>query len=375
MGAMLLRKRAAFLLLFFATASVVVPRPQSFENKEREAVMKEIKGLSSVISLINVPEDDTPKDSMDEDDDGSGVAVNAKCRDQVEQKNSTVNETQDKPDLVHANFDSLCNLTENGSIKKLPVYLVGWGLKDDCGEINTIPYRRFRMEEYKAKQPRFDIPGMCIPLKGKEMTLLMVDPDAPSKKSHRCRSWLHWMVVNIKKGNVNNGKEIISYKPPMPPYGSGPHRYFFLLYEQNHHINEIDDSENNMAERCGFNVKNFAEDNSLVGPVALNMFLTERKSKEDDKPDEKKDKKKVGNKLDVEGKKNKDMQKENVNDKDVQKENVKDKDVQKENVKVDDDKKDSKQNAKKENDKDAKKEGAKDTEKDKKDKGAEKKEP
>ena len=33
--------------------------------------------------------------------------------------------------------------------------------------------------------------------KGKEMTLLMVDPDAPSKKSHRCRSWLHWMVINI----------------------------------------------------------------------------------------------------------------------------------------------------------------------------------
>ena len=33
--------------------------------------------------------------------------------------------------------------------------------------------------------------------KGKEMTLLMVDPDAPSRTSHRCRSWLHWMVVNI----------------------------------------------------------------------------------------------------------------------------------------------------------------------------------
>ena len=141
----------------------------------------------------------------------------------------------------------------------------------------------------------------------------------------------------------------------MPPYRSGPHRYFFLLYEQNHHINEIDDSENNMAERCGFNVKNFAEDNSLVGPVALNMFLTERKSKEDDKPEEKKEKKKVDNKLDVKGKKYKD--------------------VQKENIKVDDDKEEAKQNAKKENDKDTKKESAKDTEKDEKDKGAEKKEP
>ena len=88
----------------------------------------------------------------------------------------------------------------------------------------------------------------------------------------------------------------------MPPYGSGSHRYFFLLYEQNYHINKIDDSENNMAVRCGFNVRHFAEDNSLIGPVALNMFITERKRKSDAKDDEDDDKeegkKKDGNKKD-----------------------------------------------------------------------------
>lgn len=26
----------------------------------------------------------------------------------------------------------------------------------------------------------------------------MVDPDAPSKEKHQCRSWLHWNVGNIE---------------------------------------------------------------------------------------------------------------------------------------------------------------------------------
>lgn len=31
-----------------------------------------------------------------------------------------------------------------------------------------------------------------------KFTLVMVDPDAPSKSSPTQRSWLHWLVVNIK---------------------------------------------------------------------------------------------------------------------------------------------------------------------------------
>ncbi len=69
----------------------------------------------------------------------------------------------------------------------------------------------------------------------------------------------------------------VEYKPPSPPVGSGPHRYFLILYDQGNHIKKIDDSENNLAVRCGFSVRNFAEDNSLVGPVAINMFETNNK--------------------------------------------------------------------------------------------------
>lgn len=30
----------------------------------------------------------------------------------------------------------------------------------------------------------------------------MVDPDAPSRESHSCRSWLHWIVGNIKVSRI-----------------------------------------------------------------------------------------------------------------------------------------------------------------------------
>eukprot|EP00112_Aurelia_sp_Birch-Aquarium-sp1_P015761 Seg3519.2 transcript_id=Seg3519.2/GoldUCD/mRNA.D3Y31 product="putative odorant-binding protein A5" protein_id=Seg3519.2/GoldUCD/D3Y31 len=165
-------------------------------------MLDEIRDLSSVITLIDIPEDNTPKGPEDEDDNGSGTenTENAQCRglfNNIQEVNASANGTKDAPDLIHANYDTLCDKTDNDKIKKLPVYIVGWELKEHCGDVNTIPFKRFRLDEYHAKKPRFDIPGMCIPMKGKEMTLLMVDPDAPSKDSHRCRSWLHWLVVNI----------------------------------------------------------------------------------------------------------------------------------------------------------------------------------
>jgi len=308
-------------------------RPKMSNDLEKEKIMEEIKDLSSVISLIDMPIDNTPQGPEDEDDAGSGSnAVKGICRDEIKPKNATANETiKDVPDLIHANYDTLCQKVDNGTIKKLPVYLVGWELKQYCGELNNIPYKRFRMEKYKLKHPRFDIPGMCIPLKGKEMTLLMVDPDAPSRTSHRCRGWLHWMVVNIPKGNITQGKEIVSYKPPLPPYGSGPHRYFFLLYEQNYHIKEIDDSENNMAVRCGFNVRNFAEDNSLIGPVALNMFITERNRRSEMKDDKEKKENKTQNK----DEKMKTVKSNNDNDKKDNSEKDQKKDAKKEAKKKD----------------------------------------
>jgi len=59
----------------------------------------------------------------------------------------------------------------------------------------------------------------------KQYTILMIDPDAPSRNNPIHKYWLHWLIVN-------NDKTIADYEPPTPPKGSGPHRYFILLLEQ-----------------------------------------------------------------------------------------------------------------------------------------------
>jgi large subunit ribosomal protein L35 len=41
---------------------------------------------------------------------------------------------------------------------------------------------------------------------GNLYTLLMVDPDAPSRENPVKRSWLHWMVVNIPGHDIKGMK-------------------------------------------------------------------------------------------------------------------------------------------------------------------------
>lgn len=63
-------------------------------------------------------------------------------------------------------------------------------------------------------------------------TLLMVDPDAPSRASPKYREWLHWIVVNCPGADVSKGLTVSDYMGPAPPKGTGKHRYVFVLCEQ-----------------------------------------------------------------------------------------------------------------------------------------------
>lgn len=63
-------------------------------------------------------------------------------------------------------------------------------------------------------------------------TLLMVDPDAPSRLLPILRENLHWLVINIRGSDVTTGQTIAEYMAPSPGFGTGLHRYVFLAFKQ-----------------------------------------------------------------------------------------------------------------------------------------------
>eukprot|EP00741_Cyanophora_paradoxa_P019364 tig00021127_g18692.t1 len=63
-------------------------------------------------------------------------------------------------------------------------------------------------------------------------TLVMTDPDAPSRANPKFREWHHWVVANIPGHDVAKGKTLSAYVGSGPPKGTGLHRYCFLLYKQ-----------------------------------------------------------------------------------------------------------------------------------------------
>jgi hypothetical protein len=68
-------------------------------------------------------------------------------------------------------------------------------------------------------------------------TLIMLDPDAPSREQPKFRNWLHWMLVNVPgPDQLNGGFEVASYNGPTPPPNTGLHRYCFLVYPQHNVI-------------------------------------------------------------------------------------------------------------------------------------------
>jgi hypothetical protein len=86
------------------------------------------------------------------------------------------------------------------------------GLKVDLGNILTpTQVKEQPTIEYDANPNDF-------------YTLLMTDPDAPSRMEPTFREFRHWLVVNIPGNDIENGETVIEY------IGSGPPKVNFLVY-------------------------------------------------------------------------------------------------------------------------------------------------
>ncbi|KAH8367448.1 hypothetical protein KR200_005920 [Drosophila serrata] len=106
------------------------------------------------------------------------------------------------------------------------------------------------------------------------ITLLMVDPDAPSRQDPKFREILHWSVVNIPGSDLSKGQSVAAYVGSGPPEGTGLHRYIFLLYRQTGKI-EIDTPtipNTVRAGRLNFNARDFAAKHGLGNPIAANYY-------------------------------------------------------------------------------------------------------
>ena len=71
----------------------------------------------------------------------------------------------------------------------------------------------------------------------KTYTLIMTDPDAPSREKPAFREFIHWAVSGISGSQLQAGGSVsgtthMEYIGPGPPYNSGMHRYLFLVFER-----------------------------------------------------------------------------------------------------------------------------------------------
>jgi len=109
-------------------------------------------------------------------------------------------------------------------------------------------------------------------------TLVKTDPDAPSRENPEFGEWRHWVVMNIKGNDINNGFKLDDYVGCGAPKDTGLHRYIFLLFKQKEEI-----KTEGLNPRTSF-LKNGREKNStrklieqfdLGNPIAATWYRGE----------------------------------------------------------------------------------------------------
>ncbi|XP_065285219.1 protein D2-like [Dermacentor albipictus] len=119
-----------------------------------------------------------------------------------------------------------------------------------------------------------DVPDVRVPGDPyRWYTVILLDPDAPSRKDPKMRHWLHWLVVNVPQPETTT---LTKYAGPTPPHGTGEHRYVFLVYKQQRMV-----TRNGLKgfgkERAKFNLTAFLEAAEMDELVAANYFVAENK--------------------------------------------------------------------------------------------------
>ncbi|KAL5285390.1 PEBP1.2 family protein [Megaselia abdita] len=111
---------------------------------------------------------------------------------------------------------------------------------------------------------------------GSLYTLLMTDPDAPSKQNKMWGEARHWLVVNIPGNDVSKGQTVIEYVGSGPPKDTGLHRYIFFVFKQKETIKtDVFIDKDNLEDRLRTKTRDLIKEYNLEEPVAGNFFEAE----------------------------------------------------------------------------------------------------
>jgi len=93
------------------------------------------------------------------------------------------------------------------------------------------------------------------------------------------QEYVHWMVANIKGSDLSSGQELFNYLQPFPPHGTGYHRYAFVLYKQDQHIDVSgftnDKSTTNLSERTFNTYEFYKKHQDSITPAGLSFFQSD----------------------------------------------------------------------------------------------------
>ncbi|KAI8130948.1 Phosphatidylethanolamine-binding protein like protein F40A3.3 [Lucilia cuprina] len=104
-------------------------------------------------------------------------------------------------------------------------------------------------------QPRVEWQAKCTDY----YTLIMTDPDAPSRADPKVREFRHWLVANIPGNKIDQGQVVAAYVGSGPPKGKLD-------------IDEPHVGNNSRRNRPNFKAAKFAEKYNLGAPLAGNFY-------------------------------------------------------------------------------------------------------
>ncbi|KAI9819516.1 MAG: hypothetical protein M1827_006964 [Pycnora praestabilis] len=146
--------------------------------------------------------------------------------------------------------------------------------------------------------PTFEFQSSGASSSGSLYTLVLTDPDAPSRVNPEWSEICHWILTNVSLTAMTNlhmdlldeesrdehfeargMKEVIEFMPPSPPPKTGKHRYVFLLFRSADggsvgNLTVPEDRKHWGTGKARHGVRQWAGENDLV-PIGANFFYSQ----------------------------------------------------------------------------------------------------